>query len=135
MTETKITGVKVQRRRTRASKKLSETKPKPPAKKQKEEKITVDFGNKVLLLEDLDKFDGDKSWMESHIEPCLSKFGTKFNFTFNYIPKFKAFQCLRDNKHVDWITLNDLLKRYDTGIKLHASIATNVQRPSKRVYD
>ena len=134
MTETKVTAVKVQRRKTRASKRLPQKKVEPP-KQEADEKVTVDFFGKDTLLIDLEKHGGDKSWLESHIEPCLDKFGTKFNFQFIYVSKFKAFQCIRDKRHVDWITLNDLLKRYDTGIKLHASTSTNVQRPQKRAYD
>ncbi len=79
-----------------------------------------------------------KHFSEEHqaeIGALVRKFQGRYGVRLSYIAKFKAFKLLRGAQHVDWITLNDLMKRYDCRI---APVAMQVlpQRPYKntRVY-
>ena len=39
----------------------------------------------------------------------LASIANQYDFNrFHYVAKFKAFRCYRDNKHCDWISVNDL---------------------------
>lgn len=39
----------------------------------------------------------------------LASLANQYGFTkFRYMAKFKAFRCYRENRHVDWIDVNDL---------------------------
>jgi len=39
----------------------------------------------------------------------LMSLANQYNFNrFHYVHKFRAFRCYRDNKHLDWVSINDL---------------------------
>tara|TARA_R110000822_G_scaffold19230_2_gene62886 strand:+ start:228 stop:542 length:315 start_codon:yes stop_codon:yes gene_type:complete len=73
---------------------MSEEKPKGRAVKPKYEVVC---DNKDYLT----ALNFDFKWLES-----LSK---EYDFSqFQYIHKFRAFRCYKNNQHVDWIDINDL---------------------------
>lgn len=69
------------------------------------------------------------------VAKLVKKFQGRLGVKMKYMHKFRSFKLLRANRHVDWITLNDLTKRYDCRM---APVAMNLQpqRPFKadRVY-
>lgn len=69
------------------------------------------------------------------VGPLVAKFEARYDVKLVFIAKFKAFKCMREKRHVDWITLNELMKRYDCRIK-PVSMQAQPQRPyvKKRIY-
>jgi hypothetical protein len=69
------------------------------------------------------------------LKGLVKQFQSRFGVRMQYIPKFKAFKLFRDGKHVDWIELNDLTKRYDCRMP-PVKMALKPQRPynDNRVY-
>jgi hypothetical protein len=72
---------------------------------------------------------------QAEIGALVRKFQGRYGVRLSYIAKFKAFKLLRGVLHVDWITLNDLMKRYDCRIA-PVAVQVQIQRPYKnnRVY-
>lgn len=65
----------------------------------------------------------------------VKKFSMRFGVKLKFEMKFRAFKLLRSGTHVDWITLNDLMKRYDSRIP-PVKMLLHPQRPyeRKRIY-
>jgi hypothetical protein len=72
---------------------------------------------------------------EPEISVLVKKFQNRYGVKLHYLHKFRAFKLYRRDRHVDWITLNDLMKRYDCRIP-PVKMNTHPQRPFKkdRVY-
>lgn len=47
---------------------------------------------------------------------ALEKFGIRWGFTFEFVLKLQSFRCIKNEKHVDWIQLNELCKLYSLPI-------------------
>ena len=73
---------------------MTEIKRKPRATKPKYE-LSCEY------VEPLKKIGFNFEWLDNlHNEYGFSKF--------EYVHKFQAFRCYKDDKHVDWIDINDL---------------------------
>ena len=59
----------------------------------------------------IDITEADKKFFDSiglELE-WLASIANRYNFNrFQYMAKFKAFRCYRDNNHLDWVSVNDL---------------------------
>ena len=91
---------------------------------------TIEFS--YVGSEDLDKLLYDRS---QEVHPLVKKFQNRFSVKLKYVDRFSAFKILKKEKHVDWITLNELMKRYDCRVP-PVSMNLNPQRPYKesRIY-
>ena len=71
------------------------------------------------------------------IEKALVSFSHQWNITrLEFFNKFQAFRIYIDDKHVDWIGLNEVVRRYELKIPLAArTIARRLYTaPSQRAY-
>lgn len=123
------------------------TEPKTPRKRTPKKAVNLDSLVKKVekpdLLKTIENYnfpgrDALEEMMPGHaneIDGLVKKFQSRYAVTLSYIHKFRSFKCLRGKQHVDWLTLNELLKRYDTGIS-PVAMPLQPQRPYKndRVY-
>lgn len=98
-------------------------KPEPMAK-------TIEFSYDGS--EDVDELLDARS---QEIHPLVKKFQNRFFVKLKFVARFRSFKILKKEKHVDWITLNELMKRYDCRVP-PVSMPLNPQRPYKenRIY-
>lgn len=82
--------------------------------------------------EDLEKFLPEQF---SDIHSFVKKFQNRFFTKLQYVHRFRSFKILKKEKHVDWISLNELMKRYDCRIP-PVKMPLTPQRPYKenRIY-
>jgi hypothetical protein len=78
-------------------------------------------------------FSGEHS---DHVLDCINQFGGAYGCTFVYVPKFVAFKLLVAGEHLDWISVNALLDRFNSQIPRINGKYTPVQRPytKDRIY-
>lgn len=79
-----------------------------------------------------------KKMMLDHMETIddvIAKFRMKHCVSVVFLPRFNSFKLIREKRHVDWITFDDLMKMYNTGIA-PIGVPLRPQRPYEqdRVY-
>jgi len=81
---------------------------------------------KIPGLEVLEKVLGpDYGVVLKQCEKFMRRHGIKLTFH----QKFMAFKCLRQGRHVDWITFTDLMKIYDCRVRAPQTPIRSPQRP------
>ena len=62
------------------------------------------------------------------------KFAAQWGFALQFVPRMNAFRCYKGDKHVDWISINELNRRYGLGIEPMIGHEREYQPPEKRAY-
>ena len=69
------------------------------------------------------------------IVECLSKLMVKFGITrASYNPRLQAFELYKEDRQVDCIEVNELIKEFSLGFKLIKGQIRKYQKPTKRAY-
>lgn len=71
------------------------------------------------------------------LEEALKSFAHQWNFNrIEFFLKFQAFRLYKDGKHVDWINLNEVVRRYNLKFALQAALMSRrmYTKPDKRAY-
>ena len=75
--------------------------------------------------------------MVDNLREALKSFSHQWNFNkIEFFSKFQAFRLYKDGKHVDWIGLNEVSRRYQLKIPVAARTAARrlYTAPTKRAY-
>jgi hypothetical protein len=71
------------------------------------------------------------------VDGLVKKFHQRYGCKLRYVDKFKSFKIFKAERHMDWIDLNELMKRYDCRIPPVSRPLQAAQRPydnNKKVY-
>lgn len=123
------------KKKTPISKTLIKKAEEKAVKVTKIEKPEEILTNKPFTFEGAEELEKFIPGSMAEVEKLVKKFQGRLGVKLKYIHKFRSFKLIRANQHVDWITLNDLTKRYDCRMA-PVKMTSHPQRPFKadRVY-